>query len=202
VSATISYKHLSALVDQLINVVDQSDVTSEVCHSEVEREHRRSRLSRELRTVLSRLRETQRDIEQHLSPVAPIRRVESLTLDDDWEQIIEELKRQLESADTIPTGEFCYDLEPPSSTRTQSVKDAHRNNAYGFVQYLDRMWEDIEDDRAAQEELIGHVVALINKEFQPQGCPEFRYKRMTASASGAYRWTSISDSSTAHGCGA
>jgi hypothetical protein len=198
-SATISYKHLSQLVNQLINVIDQTDVTSEVCHSEVEREHRRSRLSRELRTVLSRLRETQRDIEQYLAPVAPIRRVESLALDDDWEQIIEELKRQLESADKIPTGGFCYDLVPPVSTQTRSIKDAHRHNIYGFVQYLDRMWEDIEDDRDAQEEMIGLVVELINKEFQPQGCPEFRYKRTTASASGAYRWTSISDSSTARG---
>ena len=189
-SATISYKHLSRLVDQLINVVDQADVTSEVCHSEVEREHRRSRLSGELRTILSRLRETQRDIEEYLSPVAPIRRVESLTLDDQWENLIETLSEQLECAAHIPTTWFSFVPEGTTSARFSS--QIRRDNIARFIRTLDNLWESV-DDVDDCTELIRRVVRMVNVEF----CPENRADLMFGlRQNGTYGWQTIYSSTS------
>lgn len=181
-SATISYKHLSQLVNQLINVVDQTDVTSEVCRSEVEREHRRSRLSRELRTVLSRLRETQREIEQYLAPVAPIRRVEQTSLDDEWEKLIDAVKIQLlENTTDVPSGWFGFKIRLQPEV---PHKVAERNDAHRLLRTLDTVWEDCED-LPRQEAVIREVVRLMNKTFNDRWS-DCCFRRQD---SGVYAWS-------------
>ena len=194
-SATVSYKQLSRLVDQLIDVVDQSDVTFEVCSSELEREHRRDRLHCEMRTILSRLRESQRDIEKYLSPTAPARRVESQVrdLDDEWESLIDTVKEHLERADRVPTAWFHFIPQPPPSERFKA--QTHQDNVARFIRTLDRLWEDTEpvEDRHT---VIRRVVAMVNAEFCPMNRKDLLFGRRE---NGSYGWLPIYDSSNARG---
>ncbi len=196
-SATVSYKHLYYLVNQLINVVDQVDVTMDVCHSEVEREHRRSRLDSELRKVLYRLRETQRDLEQYMSPVAPLRKVESSTLDDEWENLIETLYEHLECASHIPTTWFRFDA--PKSTSKRFTAQVRRDNIARFIRTLDNLWENL-DEMEERKSLIRRVVQMVNVEFSPENRADLVFGRRQ---NGTYGWQPIYvDSSSARGYGA
>ncbi len=193
---TNMYKHLSKLVHQLITVVDQTAVSELVCSTTEERECRQARLSQELNTILCDLRETQLEIEQHMSPIAPARSVQTQSVDDDWEQLVDVVKDHLENSPRIPGGWFGFRPKTTESKRFQGL--VHKSNVDGFVRHLDNLWEDL-DDMDSQYALIQRVVRLINAEYGWTHRSDYHFGRRESGSFGWIPADKSTDSSTDRG---